>query len=153
MPRYVTLGTVRPLGWTVFVAFLAGAGFALHAGEPWPALGLFCFSLLGVYVLVGAYGRYAVEEDALDAVTPIGWHYRMPWAEVRYVEYGTGGTFVFHGDDKRFVLPPAAIWSGAHKPGMYERLVRTLEGRKLIPVPSNTADYRFNKNVRVQGEA
>jgi hypothetical protein len=125
----------------------------LHAGQPWPALGLLGFSLLGVYLLVGAYSRYAVEEEALHAITPLGWHYRISWAEVRYVEHGTGGTVVFHGDNKRFVLPPAAFWSGTHKPAMYERLVRILESKKLVPVPSNTADYRFNRNVRVRGEA
>lgn len=153
MPRYVTLGTIRPLGWLMACTFGGAAGFALHAGEPLPALGFVGFSLLGVYLLVGAYGQYAVEDEALYAITPFGWHYRLPWTDVRYVECGTGGTLVFHGDDKRFVLPPVAYWSGEHKPAMYERMVHIFEVRKLLPVPSNTADYRLNKNVRVADQA
>ncbi|MFC7461828.1 hypothetical protein [Hydrogenophaga defluvii] len=153
MPRYVTLGTVRPLGWVTLVGFLIAAVWALRAGEPWPALGFAAFALLGVYLLIGAYGRYAVEDDSLHSITPLGWQYRMSWAEVKYVEFGTGGTLVFFGDGKRFVLPPAAFWSGEHKPEMYKRLVQLIEAHSLTPVPSNTADYRFNRNVRVQGEA
>jgi hypothetical protein len=153
MPQYVTLGTVRPMGWFVLVGCLGIAAFAFHDGEVWPGVGLVAFSLLGVYLLFGAYGRYAVDEVALYAITPLGWHYRMAWAEVKYVEYGTGGTLVFHGADKRFVLPPAAFWSGEHKPATYSCLVKQFESRKITPVPSNTADYRRNKNVRDHGAA
>lgn len=153
MPRYVTLGTVRPLGWVTLIGFLGAAIWALLADEPGPALGLAAFGLLGIYLLVGAYGRYAVEEDGLHAITPLSWKYRMRWSEVKYVEFGTGGTLVFFGDGKRFVLPPAAFWSGEHKPDMYRRLVQLIDLHSLTPVPSNTADYRFNKNVRVEGEA
>ena len=77
----------------------------------------------------------------------------MSWGEVKYVEFGTGGTLVFFGEEKRFVLPPAAFWSGKDKPEMYARLVQLLELHKLTPVPSNTADYRINKNVRVDRQA
>jgi hypothetical protein len=149
MPRYVTLGTVRPIGWFTLVGSLIATVWALLDGELWPALGLAAFALLGIYLLVGAYGRYAVESDSLHAITPLGWKYRMSWAEVKSVEFGTGGTLVFFGDEKRFVLPPATLWSGEHKPEMYKRLVQLIESNSLTPVPSNTADYRFNKNVRV----
>jgi hypothetical protein len=153
MPRYVTLGTLRPLGWVTLAGCLVASLWALRDGEPWPALGFAVFALLGVYVLVGAYGRYAVEADALYAITPLGWKYRMNWVDVNFVELGTGGTLVFSGRGKRFVLPPAALWSGEHKPEMYKRLVTLFESHKIIPVPSNTADYRLNKNVRIDSEA
>ena len=73
----------------------------------------------------------------------------MAWHEVQYVEFGTGGTLVFHGKDKRFVMPPPAMWYGECKSEMFQRLVAQFEARKITPVPSNTADYRLNKNVRV----
>jgi hypothetical protein len=149
MHQYITLGTVRPLGWLTFIGFAAAAVFAIYDGEPWPALGLACFSLGGIYLLVGAYGRYGVDHEHLHAVTPLGWVYRMNWSEVRYVEVGTGGTLVFHGANKRFVLPPVAMWSGEHKPAMWDRLLEALQARGLTPAPSNTADYRWNQNVRV----
>lgn len=77
MPQYVTLGTVRPLGWVVFTGCLTAAVFAFRAGESWPATAFMGFPLLGVYLLIGVYGRYAVDEAALYAITPLRWHYRI----------------------------------------------------------------------------
>jgi hypothetical protein len=149
MDEHVTLGNVRPLGWLGLVGFLGAAGFAFATGATWSPLVFLVFASAGAYLLVAAYGRYAVDADALHAFTPIGWQYRMAWSEVQYVEFGTGGTLVFHGLDKRFVLPPPAFWTGRHKPAMHARLVQEIQRRGFVPVPSNTADYRWNKNVRV----
>ena len=109
MPRYVTLGTIRLLGWVASVGFLIAAVWAARAAETWPALGLTAFALLGIYIVGAAHARYAVEDDGLHAITLLGWKYRVSWAEVRYVEFGTGGTLVFSGGGKRFVLPPPAF--------------------------------------------
>jgi hypothetical protein len=107
------------LGWLGILVFAGGAGLAFASGETWPSLGLLVFALLSAYLPVAAHERYAVDADALHKVTPIGRHYRMAWSDVRYVEFGTAGTFVFHGANKRFVLPPAALWSGANKRAVY----------------------------------
>lgn len=153
MPKYITLKTVRPLGWVVLLGCFGAAGFAFRGGEFWPGVWFIVFSLLGVYLLIGAYGRYALDTENLYAITPLGWHYRMAWAEVQYVEFGTSGTLVFHGTNKRFVMPPPAFWHGESKPAMYKLLVEQFEARKITPVPSNTADYRWNKNVRIDNAA
>lgn len=45
-----------------------------------------------------------------------------------------------------------SLWSGKDKPAMYLYLLAELERRKIAPVPSNTADYKTHKNVRVRRE-
>ena len=57
---------------------------------------------------------------------------------------------VFHGDNKRMVFPSPSFWAGKDKPEMYKLLVAEIEQRNLTPVPSNTADYKFPKNVKVR---
>jgi hypothetical protein len=146
--RYVTLGIVKPLGWLGVAFFSACAVLAVRADQPWPAVGFIPFIALGAYLIYGGYDRHTVDATALVTDSPLRQRYRLLWSEVERVEVGTGGTLVFHGHGKRFVLPPPSMWSGPDKPAIFRVLVHELEARKLVPVPSSTADYKTNKHVR-----
>jgi hypothetical protein len=75
----------------------------------------------------------------------------MFWSEVSRIEVGNGGTLVFQGGNKQFVLPPPKYWSGEHKQAVYQRLLLCVERTGIVPVNSNRGDYRLNRNVRVDG--
>lgn len=151
MQQYVRLGVVRPLGWAVLVLSAAAAFFAWRAAAYWPALGFAVFGLGGIYLLVGAASKYAVDEVALCALSPLGRTSRMLWSEVSRIEVGNGGTLVFQGGNKQFVLPPPEFWSGEHKHAVHQRLLQCMQRTSIAPVRSNKGDYRLNKNVRVDG--
>jgi hypothetical protein len=151
MEQYVRLGVVRPLGWAVLVLSAAAAFFAWRAAAHWPALIFVVFGFGGIYLLVGAASKYAVDEAALYALSPLGRSSRMLWSEVSRIEVGNGGTWVFQGGSKQFVLPPPEFWSGEHKRTVHQRLLQCVQRTSIAPVKSNRGDYRLNKNVRVNG--
>ena len=154
MLKYVTLGSIRWLGWVTFVLFLSCSVGALYQTQVWTSLAFLVFAMLGIYIITASYCKYAIDDVALYSyLTPLSWHHKMNWSDVKTVELGSYGTLVFYGASKRFVLPPVSYWSGNEKLAMHKRLVEQFELRKIVPVSSNTADYRFNKNVRVNNTA
>jgi len=74
----------------------------------------------------------------------------MRWVEVTRIEVGTQGTLVLHGDGKRFVVAPAAYWSGKQKPEAFEWFRRKIEGLAVPIYVSNTGDYKTHKNVKIR---
>jgi hypothetical protein len=146
--RSVTLSILRPLGWIGIILFSGGSFLAFRAGQPWPALSFVLFIALGAYVLYVSYSRYSVDNLVIASISPLGERSRIFWSEVKSVELGTSGTLVFHGDHKRFVLPTPSLWSGPFKPAMYRLVIDELNARKIVPVLTNFADCKVNKNAR-----
>jgi hypothetical protein len=139
---------LRLIGAVCFITFLGLSVAAFKAGQHWP-IGFFGFlTLFAVYMIVGA-GTFELSDDAVSQQSIFG-HFRMTWADIRNIERGTQGTLVFHGDNRRFVLSSPALWSGKHKPEAVTLLARKIQTLGLTPYPSNVADYKIHKNVRVR---
>lgn len=149
MESHVTIGTVKPLGYVCGAVFVGCAYFAFRAGQFGPALGFLPFVLLSAYLVYSGYTRHSIDSSVLTTVSAMGRRYQLAWSEVKWIEIGTGGTLVFHGENKRLVFSPPAVWRGPEKPHFFQLMVAELEKRNLRPIPSNTADYKTNKNVRV----
>lgn len=137
----------------VCALFFLGCSVGALLAKQYPPIAVFAFfTLMGLFML-GFAGSYELSEAAVHHRTPFG-HFRISWAEVAWVEIGTQGSLVLHGEGKRFALPPAAYWSGKQKPQAFELLKRKLDSLGLPTYPSNTGDYKIHKNVRVRaGEA
>jgi hypothetical protein len=72
----------------------------------------------------------------------------MRWQDVREVEFGSQGSIVLHGKDKRLVVAPPAAWSGLHKSEAFDLMRSKLDTPDIRSYPSNLADYKIHKNVR-----
>jgi hypothetical protein len=128
--------------------FSGGSILAFRAGQPWPALSFILFIALGAYLLYASYSRYSVDNLAVTSFSSRGERSGILWSEVKWVELGTSGTLVFHGEHKRFVLPTPSLWSGPFKPEMYRLVIDELGAKKIVPVLTSFADYKVNKNAR-----
>lgn len=133
----------------VCALFFLGCSVGAYLAMQYPPIGIFgLFFLMGLYMLLFS-GTYELDEMAVHHKNQLG-HFRMQWSEVMRVEVGTQGSLVLHGDGKRFALPPAAYWSGKQKPEAFELLKRKLHSTAAPTYPSNVADYKIHKNVRVR---
>ncbi len=144
----VGLLSYKIIAWIGIVFFMFCAIMSWLSGQgnvsPW----FLPFVALGIYMLL-SLSHLELNEEKIAVVAPFA-KYEIRWDEVEWVETSQQGTLVFHGiRQKRLVFAPPSFWSGADKPAMYKFLVSQLEQRKLLPVPSNTADYKTQKNVRV----
>jgi len=146
----VTLGGARRWGWVGLLVAAIGGGFAWRAGDVAASIGCAAFALPGLFLLVAASARYSADDEALYGITMLGRPLRMPWAQVRRVEVGTGGTLVFVGEDARFVVPTPALWSGPHKAVLSRTIQDNVRRLRLTAVATRTADYRVSRNVRVR---
>ena len=133
----------------VGIAFGVGCSIgSFLAKEYWPISIFAFFTLMSLYIMFSA-GTFELTEDAIVHQSSFG-RFCMPWREVHRIEFGTQGSLVLHGENKRFALSPPAMWSGKQKPQAFELLKRKIEESGLVPYPSNVADYKIHKNVRVQ---
>jgi hypothetical protein len=133
------------------IFFLGCSAGAYYARQYGPAAFFWVFILMGVYMLISA-GAFELDEDGVSHKN-MGGHYRMLWRDVQRIDVGTQGSLVLHGEGKRFVLPSPAVWSGPEKPEAFELLDRKLKDSGITPYPSNVADYKIHKNVKVQDAA
>ena len=104
----------------------------LRTVRPMGWLMLLLFGRLAVFAfLAGEFGRvYVSLQFRCWAFISLSWH--------------TAATLL---------TTPASFWSGKHKPAMLQRLVEQFKERKVIPIQSNTAGYKLNKNVPFQSPA
>ncbi|MBX3628014.1 MAG: hypothetical protein KF892_23600 [Rhizobacter sp.] len=128
--------------------FFAGCALGAFMAKQYPPIAIFAmFIAMGIYMVVAA-GRYEISAQAITHQNPFG-KFRIAWSEVLRVEVGSQGSVVLHGENKRFALAPPASWSGRQKPEAYELFQKRIEEIGAIVYPSNTADYKTHKNVRV----
>ncbi|MDQ1832118.1 hypothetical protein [Massilia scottii] len=140
--------TYQILG-AVCILFSGGCAVGAFLARQYPPIAVFAFfGLMGRYMIANA-GRFEISEKFITQRNLFG-AFRMAWAEVRRIEFGTQGSIVLHGEHKQFALPPAAYWSGKQKPEAFDLLSKTIDSIGVIKYPSNTADYKVHKNVRVR---
>ncbi|HKK05974.1 MAG TPA: hypothetical protein VKA50_09015 [Gammaproteobacteria bacterium] len=147
--EYVTLDKLKPIGWFGTAFFLFSAVFAAHTGQWVPAIGLAVLALAPALLVRLAYGRFRVDETGIEVISARGRRSRLLWDEVRSVECGRQGNFVFHGEGKRLVLLPAGYWSGPYAARAHRRLVMEVDTRDLPIKETRLGDYKWNKNVAV----
>ncbi|MBL8190466.1 MAG: hypothetical protein JNK38_20785 [Acidobacteria bacterium] len=146
----VGVASVRIIGAVCGAFFLMLCVFALRAGaiETLPIFGF--FTLMGLYLYVSV-GVFEISEAAIAQRNLFG-HFRILWSEVRRIEAGSSA-IVLHGEDKRFVLATPEQWSGPEKPEAFECFRLKVEEIGVIVYPSNAADLKIHKNVRVRDRA
>ena len=150
-PLKVGLLSYKVIAWVCVIFFLGCSAGAYQARQYAPSAFFWVFILMGVYMLISA-GSFELDNEGVSQRN-MGGHYRMLWRDVQRIECGTQGTLVLHGDGKRFVLPSPAVWSGSDKPRAFELLDRKIKESGIAPYPSNVADYKIHKNVKVRGAA
>lgn len=148
-PQHVALAT-KWVGWVSVILFGAAGALAFRANEIYASLGFVLLMLFSGYVVLLGYNRYAIDRHEIWSRSFLGSENCIRWDEVRSVEVGTGGSLVFHGDNKRLAFPPASLWKGTYKAEMYQLLVSEVERRKLVLVRSRSADCKVSKNVKVK---
>ena len=137
----------------VCALFFAGCAVGAFLARQYPPIAIFAFFIfMGLYMITSA-GSSEISERFITHRNLFG-TFRMAWAEVRKIEFGTQGSIILHGENKRFALAPAAYWSGKQKPEAFDLLRKTIDQLGIVSYPSNTADYKIHKNVRLrEGEA
>ena len=137
----------------VCALFFAGCAVGAFLARQYPPIAIFAFFIfMGLYMITSA-GSFEISEWFITHRNLFG-TFRMAWAEVRKIEFGTQGSIILHGENKRFALAPAAYWSGKQKPEAFDLLRKTIDQLGIVSYPSNTADYKIHKNVRLrEGEA
>jgi len=144
----VGLMSAKIIGAVSGIFFLA-CGVLAFISQAYGTLPVFgFFTLLGLYLLLGS-GNFEISEEAISQRNIFG-HFRILWHEIQKVEMGAQGTIVLHGENKRFVLSAPTFWSGQQKPEAFEFFRTKMEGLGVIFYPSNVADYKIHKNVRVR---
>ena len=143
----VGLLSYKIIGWVCVVFFLGCSIGAYFARQYGPITIFMFFVLMGVYMIVSA-GSYTLNDESVTHTNVFG-SFHILWQNVRQIEVGTQGTLVLHGNDQRFILAPATFWSGRDKPEAFALLTKKIEDLDITPYPSNVADYKIHKNVRV----
>lgn len=134
------------IGWLgIFVATCVAIGLyrAHEYGPIWFCAAFVALSLIPLLMS----GEMIFDHEAVTHRCRLG-TFRMRWSDVREIEHGAG-TLVLIGDGCRFVIGSPMFWSGPEKSQAWKLLVRKVEASRIIPVPSNTADYKWHWNVRV----
>jgi len=134
---------------SIGMIFFGGASIGAFLALQYPPIAIFVLFFLMSAGMLMAAGTYSFEEGAVVYSSRFG-RFRMEWADVRRVEFSPMGTLVLHGTDSRFVVFPAAYWSGSHKQQAADALARAISGTGLAPTPSRIADYRLFKNTRLR---
>lgn len=147
-PFEVGLLSYQIIGW-VGIVFFGGAAIAAYVSDqPWLAVGFLPFVAVSLGVALGA-GRFTLDSHGVAHRSVFG-RFHISWHEITQVEIGIRyGTYVFHGTNKHFVLSPPGAWSGPQKSAAYELLRRKIEESRITPYPSNAAEYKMHRNVRV----
>ena len=147
-PLHVGLLTCKIIFWVSIILF---SGFSLGAyfeGQ-YVISAFFCvFILLGLCALITA-GAFEFDDHGVSHKNLSG-HYRILWHEVKHIEFGIQGTLVLHGEGKRFVLPAPTFWSGPEKPQAFELVGQKIKELGITPYPSDVAEFKIHKNVKVR---
>ena len=136
---------------TVCTLFFAGCAVGAFLARQYPPIAIFAFFIaMGLYMIASA-GSFEISEQFITHRNLFG-AFRMTWAEVQKIEFGTQGSIILHGENKRFALAPPPFWSGTQKPEAFDLLRKTVDQLGVVSYPSTTADYKIHKNVRLHEE-
>jgi hypothetical protein len=133
----------------VCVLFFTGCAAGAFVAGQYPPITIFAFfTLMGLFMMLSA-GSFEISENNITHRNLFG-TFTLTWLELTKIEMGTQGTIILHGEGKQFALPPPAYWSGKQKPAAFGLFQKTIESLSVTCYPSNTADYKIHKNVRVR---
>jgi len=144
-PYRVGFMSNQVIAWPYMVLFAALALWAFHTcayGPAWVFLG---FTSVGGIILVMS-GHLDIDDNSITHQCALG-KFRIFWSDIRQIEQGPG-VLVLIGNSGRLVVP-VGIWSGPEKHDAWRLLVRQIEKSGIVPMPSNTAGYKWHKNARV----
>ena len=104
---------------------------------------------MGILLLL-MYGRTEIDSQSIRHIAPLGL-YQIAWDDITHIEFDRqGATMVFHGKNKRLVIPGAFLWSGKDKVALLER-IDTEVGRRQLPVNEGMwAAYKLSKNTKIR---
>ncbi len=95
----------------VCALFFAGCAVGAFLARQYPPIAIFAFFILmGLYMIASA-GSFEISESFITHRNLFG-AYRMAWAEVQKIEFGTQGSIILHGERKRFALTPPSLLVG-----------------------------------------
>jgi hypothetical protein len=141
--------SLKVIAWACIVFFMFCAVMAWKAGQGNVAPVFLFFVVLGLLLLATA-SHLKLTEEAVSVYSPFS-EYRLEWHEIDWIEIGTQGTLVLHGKGgERLIMPPVSFWSGEQKPRAYEFMEDKIDALDVVVVPSNTADYKIHKKVKVK---
>jgi hypothetical protein len=104
----VGLITYLIVGWSCALLFGTCLVLAFLARQYAGAVFFAFFAGMGVYIILGT-GRFTIASESIKHRSALG-TYGIRWDEIRRIEFGFGdGTFVLHGDGKRFVISPMSF--------------------------------------------
>jgi hypothetical protein len=140
------LATYKVIAWIDIVLFAFCGDWAFYAHQYKPIWGFLGFVIVG-FVILALSGNFEVDGESITHQCLVG-RFRMLWRDVRQMEQGPG-VLLLLGDKSRFVVPLGA-WSGPDRHDAWTVFTQRVEASGIVPLPSNTAGYKWHKNVRVR---
>ncbi|HKE57380.1 MAG TPA: hypothetical protein VKB46_11780 [Pyrinomonadaceae bacterium] len=136
------------VGWVCIAFSLFCAVMSWRAGQGNVSPYFLLFGLLGVY-LVASVGTVEITPDYITYKTPLA-TYAIRWDEVERIEIDAqGGALVFAGANKRVVTIGPSYWSGKDKPELMALIYATVDKRKILVIPTQSALIKLSKNTKV----
>jgi hypothetical protein len=145
-PYRVGLMTYKVIAWLTIILFVPLTLVAFHDHAYGPALAFLGFASAGGITLAMS-GHLEIDDSSISHHCAVG-KFRMLWSDIVRMEQGSG-ILVLIGDSRRFIIP-LDVWSGPNKHDAWQLLVQKIQESGTVPMPSNTAGYKWHKNVRVQ---
>jgi len=137
------------IAWFGIVFFMLCWFFSWKSEQGYVSLFFLFFVGLGLLMLSVATRIQLNEETVI--VYSLFAKYQMKWSEVKQIEIGSQGAYVFHSESgKRLVMPSTHMWSGKEKQSAYEFMDNQIDTLKIRASKSHTADFKIHKKVMVK---
>ena len=138
----------RALGGGGIVLFIFCFALAYQQHEA-RAIALFVFLVIAMAYLVVSAGRFVLDDAGITHQAIFG-VFCINGNDIKRIEVGRSDKiYVFHGNNKRFVLASPLTWSGPHKHTAHSFLQAKIRSLGLIPELTPFTSWKFNKNVRI----
>jgi hypothetical protein len=114
-------------------------------------VGIFIFFILaGFLVVVGAHGRYFVDDNGIQHYTFHG-KFGILWKEIEAIEFGPYRSIAILGsNNKQFVIPSLLRWHGKRKDECMVFLENKLHESSVKISKGKFTNLKTHKNVRIK---